>query len=129
MASVFPANATLTFQVPIGEKKEDNLGNPSTITQPLVVSAYLVPKSSRAQSDNSSELHEVQLEGRCIDPSALPPSLPPGSKATATIDELQGEFYLAAVVQSPYTAVTAALGAKLSGTFKARVIWGESSDV
>ena len=130
--SALPSNATLTFQVPIGGSRIDDLGNPAAITEPLVMSAYLTPKrnsGARAQPDTSTELHEVELTGRCINPSSLPPSLLPGSKATAVIGDMEGEFYLAAVVQSPFPAVTKALGAKLSGTFKARVVWGESSDV
>lgn len=123
--SVFPENAVLTFQVPTGDREIDELGNPRAQLETLVVKAYLVEKRSRSQSDDASDRHELRFEGRCIDPPQLPPSLLPGTKATAVIGNLQGDFELLPTGQSPYQAVTDVLGAKLKGIFSNRVVWGQ----
>ncbi|MBE7384387.1 MAG: hypothetical protein F6J95_023610 [Leptolyngbya sp. SIO1E4] len=128
VSSPFPVNATLTFQVPTGDRTVNELGNPVAVVEALVVKAYLVEKRSpRLQSDDATELHQLTLEGRCIDPPALPASILPGTKAIVTIDGLEGEFILSPVVQSPWPGVVEALGAKLKGTVQARVAWAESS--
>lgn len=125
--SALPVNAILTFQVPTGAREIDDLGNPKAVLQPLVVKAYLVKKRGRSQGgDIATDRHEITLEGRCIDPPALPSALVAGSKAEGTIGDLQGTFELSAAAQSPFKAVTTALGAKLKGTFSSRVVWGNS---
>lgn len=123
--SVFPANATLTFQVSTGAKEFDELGIPRAVLQPLVVRAYLKEKSGRSTSDDASDRHEIRFEGRCVEPATLPATLQPGSIAVATIGKLQGEFTLAASGQSAYEAITEVLGEKLKGSFSARVLWGQ----
>jgi hypothetical protein len=126
--SVFPANATLTFQVSTGEKEIDELGNVRTIVQPLVVQAYLKEGRGRRQpteTDRASEANVIGVSGRCVEPSSLPPTLLPGAKAKAVIGGIEGEFYLEACLQSAYAAVTDVLGAKLKGSFEARVTYGE----
>lgn len=131
MASPFPVNATLVFEVSTGETETDELGNTRAKLESLTVLAYLKEKRSSSSSngldsDLDSDRHAVTVEGRCIDPAALPPSVVPGSKAIATIGDLQGEFELSPTVQTAFEAVTAALGAKIKGTFTARVLWGQA---
>lgn len=127
--SVFPANATLTFQVSTGEKEIDELGNVRTIVQPLVVQAYLKESSGSGrpptETDRASEANVIGVSGRCVEPTSLPPTLLPGAKAKAMIGGVEGDFYLEASLQSAYAAVTDVLGAKLKGSFEARVTYGE----
>lgn len=125
---IFPANATLVFQVPTGEKEIDDLGNVRTVVQPLVVQAYLRESSSRrppTETDRASEANVIGVSGRCVEPSSLPPTLLPGAKAKASIGGIDGDFYLETCLQSAYEAVTDVLGAKLKGSFEARVTYGE----
>ena len=128
MASPFPVNAILTFQVPTGESSIDDLGNPVIVTESLVVHAFMKEsrRSSRqaTETDRASEAALLSLEGRCLEPAELPPTLLVGAKAKAVIGGVEGDFYLEPVLQSAFTTVTDALGAKIRGSFETRVVYG-----
>ena len=95
MNSPFPVNAVLTFQVPTGERRIDELGNPEAITQTLVVTAYVKEKTGLkrppTETDRASEAQTLKIKGRCIEPQSLPLTLLAGAKATAKIGDLEGD--------------------------------------
>lgn len=123
----FPANATLTFEVSSGEQETDENGVTRVVTETLTVKAFLKEASSSTSVvddyEPTGERHDLFLEGRCVDPPKLPPSLGVGSEAKAVIGDdvgkITGTFYLAAVVQSPFSQVPRALGQKIRGSFVA----------
>lgn len=129
MASPFPHNATLIFQVPIGDSQIDALGNLIADTETVQVEAYLVQQSRRQQptSDDATDQNAVPFKGRWISPETPPAGLQPGAKADAIIGNLAGTFVLGASAGSPFAAVDAALGFPLEGTLYNRVVWGEGS--
>lgn len=123
----FPVNAVLVFQVSTGDTEIDELGNPRAIVQPLTVRCFLkearnLPRPSTG--DAASDRHELTLEGRCVEPKALPPTLMPGSIATIQIDGRTGTFELLPTAQTAFSQVTAKLGEKIRGVYSVRVQWG-----
>ncbi|NEQ45631.1 MAG: hypothetical protein F6K00_19630 [Leptolyngbya sp. SIOISBB] len=120
----FPANATLTFEVSSGEQEIDENGVTRVVTETLTVKAFLNEASSNTSSsvddyEPIGERHSLFMEGRCLDPKSLPPSLGVGSEAKAVIGgqvgKITGTFSLAAVAQSPFEKVPKALGQKIRG--------------
>lgn len=126
--SPFAPNAMLTFQIPLLEFDAVNdLGEPSAVTEPFLVQAYLRQKSAREESLNDADLSRVPVKGRCVSPTVLPASLKPGAKAIITTSKLTGEFYLQASLRAPVEyGIEAALGDRLEGYILSDVAWGEA---
>ena len=129
MASPFPANATLFFEVPLGESYVDALGNIVSDTEQLQVEAFLVQKKEerlRERRDNASDTAIAFFKGRWLSPSAPPPGLQPGAKAEAVIGNLQGTFVLGAKAGSPFVQVNEELGFPMEGELYIHTVWGEA---
>lgn len=134
MATPFPVNAYLTFQVPIAPLATDGLGNAIAATEPLEVQCYLrASKSSAIARDPAgSNDNRIMMEGRISEPDALPASIVPGARAKATIVDpggvvpnQEGEFFLEGSTASAF-GITTALGAPIKGYFIARSTWGNT---
>ncbi|MGG6295294.1 hypothetical protein ACQ4M4_12965 [Leptolyngbya sp. AN02str] len=134
MASPFPANATLTFQVPVGEPGIDTLGNMTQATEPFVAQVYFREAKNRGSTSNVAEESErvsrLQLEGRLVEPDSLPANV--SVKAAAVLrdlggvaTELDGDFFLEESLGSAF-GTSAVLGAPIRGYFVRRVRWGEA---
>lgn len=135
--SVFPANATLIFQVPTGQVTIDPLGNPRVVTEEVTVSAYLRSNPSQRRSSDSTdggELNRISLTGRIVGrvlpngstvPYSLPKTVLAGARAEATIDGHKGEFFCELSLQSVW-GVQAVLGDKIEGLFVSEVAWGSA---
>lgn len=122
------ANAVLVFQRAIGTPTIDALGNTSATTADFVVRAYLKQVKSAAKNQmpwDGGQDNVVEVEGRCVEPAALPSDIVPGVKAQATIGGVEGEFILEATIASAF-GVDELLGAKLQGRFIVRVAFGEA---
>ncbi len=122
------ANATLTFQRAIGPASIDALGNSSAPTGDWVLSAYLKEVNSTAKNQQPWEGGQdnvVRVEGRCVEPAALPADIVPGVKAEAIISGFVGEFILEATLPSPL-GVDELLGAKIKGRFVSRSLMGDA---
>lgn len=125
MAGPFPSNATLVFRVPTGDTVIDELGNPAAITVEFTVQAYFRKVSYRGQVLDDADLSRVQVKGRCVEPERLSPELLPGTKATITVGNLSGEFFLEASISPPTEwGIEDALGQKLEGFILGETIWG-----
>lgn len=135
--SVFPANATLIFQVPTGSGEIDELGNPLSATEPLIVAAYLREVAStnkRLEPLSDGEFSRVSLEGRIVGRvvngvvealEALPETILPGAKAQARVGNLTGDFFVEPSIASVW-GVESVLGSKIRGTLLTEVAWGEA---
>jgi hypothetical protein len=134
--SIYPANATLTFQVPIAPSlgAVDGYGNPIATTQDLIVSAYLKEGTREQDGDlkDGNETIRVELEGRCISPEKLPLEVAIGSRADCEVRDaignvaMVGEFYLDASVPSAW-GVDEVLGGKIRGYLITRIRWGTAA--
>ncbi|HEY9648631.1 MAG TPA: hypothetical protein V6C88_19780 [Chroococcidiopsis sp.] len=144
MASPFPANSTLVFQVPSSSGEIDELGNPSATTVPLTVTAYLKELRNRSRTNDGLDggevsrvllegrINSVELDGVAIEPAALPAEILPGAKATAVISDpagqsadLVGDFFLEAAIASAF-GTSAVMGAPIRGYLVTQVAWGEA---
>jgi hypothetical protein len=126
MASPFPHNATLIFQVGTPSTETDRMGNPLTIYTPLELTASLTldrAKTARAIVEPGDDPNIAYLTGRCISPKYTPPSVRANSKAKCTIFDLatgeskSGEFTVTNMLQSRWAPVSKALGSKIEGYF------------
>jgi hypothetical protein len=134
--AVYPANATLKFQLAIAPTLTDIdvYGNPIATTQELIVSAYLKEGSREENEDlkDGNETVRVELEGRCISPDKLPGGIAIGTKADCEVRDalgnvtLAGEFYLDASVPSVW-GVDEVLGGKIRGYLITRIRWGTAA--
>ncbi|HIK42161.1 hypothetical protein [Thermoleptolyngbya sp. M55_K2018_002] len=135
MATPFPVNAYLTFQVPVSPLDTDDLGNAIATTEPLEVQCYLrASKSSAIARDPAgSSDNRITMEGRIAEPDALPSSIIPGARAQIVIVDpggvvpnQEGEFFLEGSTPSAF-GITPALGAPIKGYFVARSTWGNQA--
>jgi hypothetical protein len=73
-----------------------------------------------AQIPGSNQIRQ-KMNGRAIDPFLWPPQVQIGHRGKCKITDhvsgsiLQGDFQITSLVQSPFTAVTEALGTKFEG--------------
>ncbi len=146
--TVFPTNATLTFQLPQGESTTvDALGNPIVSAAELVVEASFNTVSNRQSGQENhyqTRVDMLHLEGRCnrvyvnsdpiveTVPPRLPPEIVPGVKVPCTLtdvgtqDETAGYFVLEASLPSRWS-VDPILGGKINGYFYVTNVMGEVS--
>ncbi|MBW4692205.1 MAG: hypothetical protein KME27_10610 [Lyngbya sp. HA4199-MV5] len=136
MASPFPSNAVLTFSVATGAIATDpRTGNKQPATLTVTVKAYLKPDSRpRGLFYPGIDESDEPLSGRLTNPSTVPNGVGHLSKGWAVItdpvtkDTQSGWFTLYRGTPSPF-GVEAALGAKVSGIFRAQAVAGGAQGI
>lgn len=114
------ANATLRFPVATDVLDIDpKTGNVSAQTAIVTVAAMLKEKKNSAQSEELPGIDRasIRLEGRAIEPLAMPSIIAPYTSAEAVWQGHKGEFVLFPGGQSPY-GTAEILGDKISGLFR-----------
>lgn len=122
------ANATLTFQVAVSSGEIDSLGNPVATTQDAIVEAYIteIPRERTQIGWSGGADNVLRVQGRCVEPAALPEGIIPGVAAKAVIGGVEGEFYLEPALQSAFEVLGQVAGEKIKGRFVTRSVMGEA---
>jgi len=125
MASPFPANAILIFEVPTDEFVTDELGNLKPKIREESVKAYLTADSrsdSMASKRPRDDLHigvdesEELMKGYAVEPQFLPKGV---RRARATISGVEGTLALILITPSPFVEIIKeAIGQEVVGIFK-----------
>lgn len=133
--SPFPANATLTFQMPVaGTRAIARSGNPSVQTTELVVKAFMKQDKGRSRTDDELMMERVDrtsVKGAFVEPLALPVSIKDGAQAKVVVKDPAGiqpdvvaTFILEVLLPSPY-GTTATVGQKFKGYLTNVLVQGE----
>lgn len=126
MATPFPHNATLTFQVRTASGFVDASGNPLPLMTALKLKASLTidkSRQSRMIVQPGDDPNLTYFVGRCITPLFLPLSVKANSKAQCVLKELSsglessGEFTITNIIQSRWAVVAKVLGSRFEGYF------------
>lgn len=121
MASPFPANAILIFEVPTNEFVTDELGNLKPGIRNVTIQGYLRADSKKGKQlrddlhigvDESEEL----MTGYAVEPQFLPKGV---RRAKATISGVEGVLTLILIAPSPFVEIIKeAIGDEILGIFK-----------
>lgn len=125
--SIFPANATLEFEIGTGRfQSVDGFGNESEIMQKLMIRVSLKLDQGKQQrilqqpGNNESVSYFI---GYCCNPKFMPQSIKEGSIAKciitdlATGTKLTGNLTITSLFQGQYKQIAKALGSKFEAYF------------